>query len=91
MRLIVRSLGKYVIKREIITGNKAGVTVLIPRIDLFPSKKEIPFIMIRRLFPIRLGFVMTIIKSQGQLFKNVGISYHRLYLATDNSMLDYRE
>ena len=29
--------------------------------------------MIRRQFPIRLGFAMTINKSQGQSFQNVGI------------------
>ena len=45
-RLIVRSLGEYVIKADVITGNKAGITVLIPRIDLSPSKEEIPFNMI---------------------------------------------
>ena len=34
MRLFARSLGEYVIKAYIITGNTAGITVLIPRIDL---------------------------------------------------------
>ena len=47
-----------------ITGNKAGIKVLIPRIDLSPSKEEISFNMIRRQFPIRLGFAMTINESQ---------------------------
>ena len=63
-RLIVRSLGEYVIKADIITGNKAGITVLIQRIDLSPFKEEILFNMIRRQFPIRLGFAMTISESQ---------------------------
>ena len=63
-RLIVRSLGECVIKADIITGNKAGITVLIPRIDFSPSKEEIPFNMIRRQFPIRLGFAMTNNESQ---------------------------
>ena len=58
-RIIVRSLGEYVIKADIITGNKAGITVLIPRIDLSPWKEEIPFDIIRRL-----GFAMTINESQ---------------------------
>ena len=62
--LIVRLLGEYVIKADIITGNKVGITVLIPRIDLSPSKEEIPFNMIRRRFPIRLWFAMTINESQ---------------------------
>ena len=63
-RLIVRSLGEYVIKAEIITGNKAGITVLIPLIDLSSSKEEIPFNMIRSQFPLRLGFAITINESQ---------------------------
>ena len=40
-----------------------GITVFIPRIDLSPIKEEIPF-NIRRQFPIRLGFAMTINESQ---------------------------
>ena len=51
-RFIVRSLGEYVIKADIMTGNKAGITVLIPRIDLSLLKEEIPFNMIRRQFSI---------------------------------------
>ena len=87
-RLIVRSLDEYVIKASIITGSKAGISVLIPRIDLSPSKEEIPFNMIRRQFPIRLGFAMTINKSQGQSFENVVIllpspvfSHGQMYVA----------
>ena len=38
-RLIVRSLGEYKIKADIISENKAGITVLIARIDLSPSKE----------------------------------------------------
>ena len=63
-RLIVRSLGEYEIKADIITENNAGITVLIPQIDLSPSKEEITFSMIIRQFPIRLGFTMTINESQ---------------------------
>ena len=60
----MRSSTEYVIKADIITGNKAGIRVLIPRIDLSPSREEIPFNMIRKQFPIRLGFAMTINESQ---------------------------
>ena len=38
--LIVTLLGEYVIKADIITGNKAGIIVFIPRIDLSPLKKR---------------------------------------------------
>ena len=63
-RINVRSLGEYEIKADIITENKAGITVLISRIDLSSSKEEIPFNMIRRQSPIGLGFAMTINESQ---------------------------
>ena len=47
--------------------------MLIPRICLSPSKEEIPFNMRRKQFPIRLGFAMTINKSQGQSYNEVGV------------------
>ena len=48
--------------------------MLIPRISLSPSEEEIPFNMRRKQFPIRLGFAMTINKSQGQTYNEVGVS-----------------
>ena len=46
---------------------------MIPRIDL-TFNKNLPFVLKRRQFPIRLSFAMTINKSQGQTFDRVGIS-----------------
>ena len=40
---------------------------------LSPSKEGIPFNMRRKQFPIRLGFAMTINKSQGQSYNEVGV------------------
>ncbi|XP_043474034.1 uncharacterized protein LOC122506104 [Leptopilina heterotoma] len=72
-RLVVRSLLKNVISAEIITGKSKGEIVFIPRIDLSPSQDAFPFKMVRRQFPIRLAYAMTINKSQGQSFDKVGI------------------
>ena len=54
-------------------GSRKGQYVLIPRIDNY-YKQDIPFILRRRQFPVRLCFAITINKSQGQTFERVGIS-----------------
>jgi len=72
-RLIVNRLGQRVIEAEIITGNNVGKLVFIPRIIMSPSKTDWPFVLRRRQFPVRVAFVMTINKSQGQTLNNVGV------------------
>jgi hypothetical protein len=61
-----------ILKCEIITGEKAGQIVLIPRITLDCSK-NLPITFYRRQFPVRLAFAMTINKSQGQTLRKVGL------------------
>ncbi|GAB2295895.1 hypothetical protein Dimus_038387 [Dionaea muscipula] len=72
-RLLVVKCAGRVIQAQILTGDKKGNLVLIPRITLTPSTTEIPFKMSRRQFPIRLAFAITINKSQGQSLKYVGV------------------
>ncbi len=72
-RLIVKRLGQRVIEAEIITGNNVGKRVFIPHIIMSPSGTNWPFVLCRRQFPVRVAFAITINKSQGQTFNNVGV------------------
>lgn len=60
----------------------------IPRITLTPSTSELPFVLRRRQFPVRVAFAMTINKAQGQSVNYVGLdlrtpvfSHGQLYVA----------
>lgn len=77
-RLKILDLYKYNIKAEIITGDKAGNVVFIPKVILNTGESsKLPFILYRKQFPIVLAFVISINKAQGQSFEEVGIYIHR--------------
>ena len=87
-RLIVKHLHNHSIDAEVISSSQSGKRVLIPRIKLAPNDVNLPFILQRRQFPIRLAYSMTINKAQGQTFGTVGIflpehvfSHGQLYVA----------
>lgn len=84
-RLIVQHMGNYILGYTIAFGANKGKYVLIPRISLCPSDTNLPFVLKRRQFPIRLSFAMTINKSQGQTFYKVG-----LYNCLDCSRVSFR-
>jgi len=58
---------------EIIIGNNVGKRVFIPCIIMSPSGTNWPFVLRRHQFLIRMAFAITINKSQGQTFNNVGV------------------
>jgi len=71
-RLIVKRLGQRVIEAEIITGNNVDKRVFIPCIIMSPSRIDWPFVLRCCQFPVQVAFAITINKSQGQTFNNVG-------------------
>ena len=73
-RMICRGFSQNVLHAEISTGHSATKHVFLPRIQLSPPENEgYPFKFIRKQFPIRLCFAMTINKAQGQTIHNVGL------------------
>ena len=72
-RGILRRYRNRVLEVELLTGEHAGEKVFIPRISNQPTEDQIAFKFVRRQFPVRLCFSMTINKSQGQSVKHVGL------------------
>jgi ATP-dependent DNA helicase PIF1 len=71
-RLQVLDIGDRLLKAMILTGEKTGETVLLPRITV-TDDQSFPFPVHRHQFPVKLAFAMTINKGQGQTFKRLGI------------------
>ena len=71
------------------TGQYVGTRIFLPRIPLKTIENvQLPFVMIRRQFPVRLSFALIINKAQGQTIPTVGIylpdhvfSHGQLYVA----------
>ena len=72
-RLLVTRLDEHVIEARIISGKHIGKMTYIPRLQLMPSDKRVPFEFNRRQFPVTVCFAMTINKSQGQSLAEVGL------------------
>ncbi|XP_021750714.1 ATP-dependent DNA helicase PIF1-like [Chenopodium quinoa] len=91
-RLICSWLRDHVIEAEILTGSHKGTQVFIPCMTLKTAEDvKLPFEMIRKQFPVKLCFALTINKSQGQPFLMLVYISPNMFSAMDNYMLHYRE
>ncbi|KAK9275269.1 hypothetical protein L1049_022531 [Liquidambar formosana] len=72
-RLIIQKIHTHIVEAKIITGTNIGRLVFIPRTIMSPSDTNLPFVLRRRQFPLRISFAMMINKSQGQSLHRVGV------------------
>ncbi|XP_006282156.2 ATP-dependent DNA helicase PIF1 [Capsella rubella] len=87
-RLKITQMGHNVLEASVITGDRVGHKVLIPKVLIKPSDTKLPFRIRRRQFPLSIAFAMTINKSQVQSLQEVGLflprpvfSHGQLYVA----------
>lgn len=60
---MVMRMEANVLQCEVLTGMRAGSIAFIPRISLSPEDNVLPVKMLRRQFPVRLAFCLTINKG----------------------------
>jgi hypothetical protein len=71
-RMIVTDLKEHVIVCKVITGASIGQVIFINRM-LNKSNQNLPVTMVRRQFPLSLAYSLSIDKSQGQTFNQIGM------------------
>ena len=73
-RLLVTDCLDFNIQGEIVSGPREGNVVLIRHINLTCGDSEMLSVrFIKRQFPIKLAFALTINRSQGQSFERLGL------------------
>ncbi|KAG3133487.1 hypothetical protein PI126_g19159 [Phytophthora idaei] len=74
-RLRIVELKPHVTHATIMTGERQGQYVLIPRIVFISNgdPREFPFHLRRKQFPVQPAFAMTTNKVQGQTVQNLGL------------------
>lgn len=72
-RMVITRISPRCLEARILSGDFAGQLRLLSRIKLSSTEGELPFIVTRTQFPIRLSFAITVNKSQGQSLSVVGV------------------
>jgi ATP-dependent DNA helicase PIF1 len=72
-RIVVTSLRAHCIEARLLGGDFDGQLRVIPRIKLSATDTSLGIALSRKQFPVRLYFIMTINKLQGQSFYTVGL------------------
>ena len=73
VRGIVIRTHRYVLDLLLISGTNKGSRVYVPRLSLAPKSPDLPFVLRRKQFPVKLAWGMTINKAQGQTLARVGV------------------
>ena len=72
-RMIVIQMMERALEVEVAVGINKGLRVFLPRIPHYDKSGDYPFTIVRRQFPVRLAFSVTINKGQGQENERVGL------------------
>jgi len=76
IRKRVLGIRRSCLKVAIMGGRFDSMIRLLPRIKFTTTDEDLPFILERTQFPVRLCFAMTVNKSQGQSLEQVGVDLH---------------
>ena len=70
--IVMRALPR-VLDVLLLSGSQAGSRVYLPRMVLAPKNPDLPFVLRRRQFPVKLAWCMTFNKAQGQSLKQASL------------------
>ena len=73
VRAIVMRALPLVLDVLLLSGSQAGSRVYLPRMVLAPKNPDLPFVLRRRQFPVKLAWCMTFNKAQGQSLKQASL------------------
>ena len=72
-RMIVIQMMKRALEVEVAVGIIKGLRLFLPRVPQYDKSGDYPFTLVRRQFPVKLAFSVTINKGQGQENERVGL------------------